>query len=157
MSINLKFENVANRSLCKHLSKLDTNQFKMFYSLFVHYWVNYKYFISKQNLFNLWCELNLLCHKLDESFPEQYDEHNEIKSFCQTHPYYFIDELPLDIISNLFSIYIDDRVDILTNIVKILFEVNIFAAYAYANKALGLNEPINELVSDTLDHIKYFS
>lgn len=157
MNIDSKFENVGHRSLFKNLSKLDKTQFKIFYSILVHYYTNYKCFISTKNFYNLWCELNLLCHELDESFPEQYDDLNEIKSFCQTHPYYFIDELPLNIISNLFSKYIDDRVDILTNIVKTLYEVNIFATYVYANKTLGLNEPINELVSDTLDHIKYFS
>lgn len=157
MDIDSKFENVGNRSLFKNLSKLDKNQFKIFYSILVHYYTNHKYFISTQNFFNLWCELNLLCHELDESFPEHYDDHNEIKSFCQTHHYYFIDNLPLNIISTLFSKFIDDRVDILTNVVKTLFEVNIFAAYVYANKTLGLNEPINELVSDTLDHIKYYS
>ena len=30
----------------------------------------------------------------------------------------------------------------LTNIAKILYETDIRAAYTYANKALGLNEPI---------------
>ena len=80
--------------LQKQLSKLNITQFKMFYAAFVHYWVNYKFFISKQNFYNLWCELNLLCHEMDESFPDQYDDREAVKDFCHFHPYYFIDRLP---------------------------------------------------------------
>lgn len=157
MNINLKFENVARRSLCKYLSKLNPLQFKIFYSIFVHYWVSYKYFFNKQNLFNLWCELNRLCHELDESFPDEYDNKEEIASFCKSHPYYFIDKLPINIIASLFADHIDDRIDILTNVAKILYETDIRAAYTYANKALGLNEPIDILVSQTQALIKRFS
>lgn len=157
MNINLKFENVARRSLCKYLSKLNPLQFKIFYSIFVHYWVSYKYFFNKQNLFNLWCELNRLCHELDEGFPDEYDNKEEIASFCKSHPYYFIDKLPINIIASLFADHIDDRIDILTNVAKILYETDIRAAYTYANKALGLNEPIDILVSQTQALIKRFS
>ena len=157
MNINLKFENVARRSLCKYLSKLNPLQFKIFYSIFVHYWVSYKYFFNKQNLFNLWCELNRLCHELDEGFPDEYDNKEEIASFCKSHPYYFIDKLPINIIASLFADHIDDRIDILTNVAKILYETDIRAAYTYANKALGLNEPIDILVSQTQALINRFS
>ena len=157
MNINLKFENVARRSLCKYLSKLNPLQFKIFYSIFVHYWVSNKYFFNKQNLFNLWCELNRLCHELDESFPDEYDNKEEIASFCESHPYYFIDKLPINIIASLFADHIDDRIDILTNVAKILYETDIRAAYTYANKALGLNEPVDILVSQTQALIKRFS
>ena len=157
MNIESNFENIDRHYLLKNLKKLDKTQFKIFYCLIVHYWSKYKYFISKQNFFNLWCDLNQLCHESDEGFPDQHDNHEEVKSFCQTHPYYFIDKLPLDVISNLFSIYLDDRIDILTNIVITLFDVNIFATYAYANKALGLNEPIDILISETQEHINRFS
>ena len=153
----MKFDNVARRSLCKYLSKLNPLQFKIFYSIFVHYWVSYKYFFNKQNLFNLWCELNRLCHELDEGFPDEYDNKEEIASFCKSHPYYFIDKLPINIIASLFADHIDDRIDILTNVAKILYETDIRAAYTYANKALGLNEPIDILVSQTQALIKRFS
>lgn len=123
----------------------------------MHYWVSYKYFFNKQNLFNLWCELNRLCHELDESFPDEYDNKEEIASFCKSHPYYFIDKLPINIIASLFADHIDDRIDILTNVAKILYETDIRAAYTYANKALGLNEPIDILVSQTQALIKRFS
>lgn len=157
MNIDSTFENIDRRYLLKKLRKLDKKQFKIFYCLLVYYWAKYKYFISTQNFFNLWCDLNQLCHESDESFPSQYDNYEEVKSFCKAYPYYFIDKLPLDVISNLFSMYLDDRVDILTNIVKTLSDVDIFAAYACANKALGLNEPIDILVLETHEHIKLFS
>lgn len=119
--------------------------------------MSYKYFFNKQNLFNLWCELNRLCHELDEGFPDEYDNKEEIASFCKSHPYYFIDKLPINIIASLFADHIDDRIDILTNVAKILYETDIRAAYTYANKALGLNEPIDILVSQTQALIKRFS
>lgn len=157
MNIDSEFENVGHRSLFKNLSKLDKTQFKIFYSILVHYYTNYKCFISTKNFYNLWCELNLLCHELDESFPEQYDDHNEIKSFCQTHPYYFIDKLPINQIVSLFSEYVEDHIDILTNTAKIIHETDLRTAYIYINRALHLNEPIDILVSETQNHIKYFS
>lgn len=91
--------------LYEYLSKLSLLQFKQFYCLFVHYWTNYKCFISQQNLFNLWCELNQLCHESDESFPDQYDDYEVMKSFCMTYPYYFIDKLPIPLIADLFAQY----------------------------------------------------
>ena len=153
----MKDKNNPNLILYKTLSKLNAEQFKIFYSILIHYWANYKFFISKQNLFNLWCELNKCCHESDESFPSPYDYHEEIKSFCRAYPYYFINRLPIDLISKLFSEHIDNQIDILIKTVKTLSDVNIFAAYTYANKALGLNEPSDILVSETQDHIKYFS
>lgn len=93
------------RLLYEYLSKLSLLQFKQFYCLLVHYWTNYKCFISQQNLFNLWCELNQLCHESDESFPDQYDDYEVMKSFCMTYPYYFIDKLPIPLIADLFAQY----------------------------------------------------
>ena len=72
-----QLDNPNQRLLYEYLSKLSLLQFKQFYCLFVHYWTNYKCFISQQNLFNLWCELNQLCHESDESFPDQYDTYIE--------------------------------------------------------------------------------
>ena len=71
----------------------------------------------KQNFFNLWCELNLLCHELDESFPDQYDDYEAIKDYCHFHPYYFIDRLPLDLVAKLFTEHAYDRVDVLADFI----------------------------------------
>ena len=144
-------------TLQKHLSKLDTHQLKAFYAALVHYWVNHKYFISKQNFFDLWCEFNFLCHEADESFPDPYDDHKAIKDFCHFHPYYFIDRLPLELVAELFANYVDDRIDILTEFAKTLSEADMRAAYSYLNDALGLSESIDDLVSETETHIKFFS
>jgi hypothetical protein len=51
----------------------------------------------------LWCELNFLCHEFDESFPDQYDNFYEVRSFCKAHPYHFIEALPIDLVSALFA------------------------------------------------------
>ena len=149
--------NKENLILFDHLRKLNARQLKYFYSAFVHYWVQHKLFISKQNFFNLWCELNQCCHELDESFPDQYEDHQLIKSFCHAHPYYFIDRLPLDLVAKLFAEYIDDRVGILANFAKALYESDLQAAYAYANDTLGLEEDIDTLTSEAQEHLTMFN
>ena len=136
------------RKLKECLSKLNTQQFKLFFSILVHYWVKHKVFISSRNFFNLWCELNLICSQVDESFPDPYDR-NLIKSYCQEHPYYFIDILDLRLIINLFCEHCDDRLDILIQVIYKLDTEGLRAAYAYSNKALSLNENIDELVYET--------
>lgn len=157
MNKEIPAKSTRNYELNNQLKKLDAIQFKMFYAALVHYWVNHNFFISKQNFYNLWCELNLLCHELDESFPDQYDDREAVKDFCHYHPYYFIDRLPLDLVAKLFAEHIDDRIDILTNFAKLLLEADIRAAYTYINEALGLSESIDYLVSETHTHIKFFS
>lgn len=119
--------------------------------------MKYKYFISKQNLFNLRCELNQLCYEFDESFPNQYEDHKLIKSFFLAHPYYYIDVLPINLIAKLFAEYVDDHIDILASVAKTIYEIDIRAAYTYANDALGLNESVEKIVSEAQDHIKQFS
>ena len=89
------------RDLANALQVLNINELKVFYAIIVHYWSNYKYFISKQNFFNLWCELNDICHELDESFPDAHDDHKEMVSFCKAHPYYFIDILSPTLVNML--------------------------------------------------------
>jgi hypothetical protein len=136
------------RKLKEDMSRLDTQQFKLFYSIFVHYWVKCKAFISNQSFLNLWCELNLICSEVDDGFPDPYD-HELIKSYCQAHPYYFIDILDLRLIINLFCEHCNDRLDILIEVINKLNTEGLWAAYAYSNEALGLNESIDELVSGT--------
>ena len=59
--------------------------------------------------------------------------------------------------ARLFAQYVDNRIDILANMTKILYEADIYAAYTHADKALGLNEDIDTLVAQIQDHIKSFS
>ena len=138
------------------LSKLNKVQFKAFYGILVHYWVNLKAFISKQNFFNLWCELNVLCHEIDEGFPDITD-HELIKSYCHQQPYYFIDILDTGIVAKLLCEYLDDRIDILTTVAQKLDTEGIWAACECVNEALSLSENIDELVAEIENHIREFS
>ena len=124
--------------------------------MLVHYWVNKKAFISKQNFFNLWCELNVLCHEIDEGFPDITD-HELIKSYCHQQPYYFIDILDTGIVAKLFCEYLDDRIDILTTVAQKLDTEGIWAACECVNEALSLSENIDELVAEIENHIREFS
>ena len=139
--------------LYEYLSKLEKAQLKAFYGMLVHYWVIQKAFISKQNFFNLWCELNVLCHEINEGFPDITD-HELIKSYCHQHPYYFIDILDTGIVIKLFCEYLDDRLDILAAMVQKLDTEGIRGACECANKALGLSENIDELVTEIEKHIR---
>ena len=143
--------------LKNNLLKLDKRQLKLFYGIIVHYWVRYKFFISKRNFYNLWCELNYRCHEVDESFPEPYDDYDLLKSFCQTHPYYFIDILSPEVVTELFCEYFDDRLDVLATVVHKLRTEGLWAAYACSDKALGLAEDIDELVAETEGYVKSFT
>ena len=139
------------------LFRLDKEHLKMFYGILVHYWARYKFFISKKNLFNLWCELNYLCYEVDESFPTPYDDHELLKSFCQAHPYYFIDILAPELIINLFCQHFDDRIGVLAVIAHKIGVGGFRAAYEYSNEALGLSENIDVLVSEGEEHIRLCS
>lgn len=157
MDQNLKFQNATKTLLYTYLSQFSPMQFKLFYGIIVYCWANWQSFISKQNFFNLWCELNQFCHEYDKSFPDQYDDHEEIKSFCKAYPYYFVDKLPIDLIATLFTDYVNDRLDLLADIVKALHETDIKAAYSYANEVFGFDEPVDAVVAEAKDHIKSFS
>ena len=122
MTTESKLKSTHNLALLEYLCELTAEQFKAFYAALVHYWVNHRFFISKQNFYGLWCELNLLCHEMDESFPNQYDDREAVKEFCHYHPYYFIDRLPLELVAKLFAEHVDDRIDILTEFAKTLSE-----------------------------------
>lgn len=157
MSKELEFESKDKLALYSQLRKLNIAQFKIFYGVFVHYLARYRYFISKQNFVNLRCELNLLCHELDESFPDQYDDYEIMKSFFLVHPYYYMDKLPIELMAKLFSELVDNRIDVLTGIAKAAAETDIHGVYAYANHILGLNEQIDILAAQAKQHIKDFS
>jgi hypothetical protein len=150
-------DKTEKKRLYESLLKLDQRQLKLFYGILVHYWVKYKFFISKQNFFNLWCELNKLCHELDESFPEPHDDRELLKSYCIAHPYYFIDILDAVIVTDLFCEHINHKLDILTMIAQKLATEGLWAAYESSNKALGLYENVENLVLEAEEHLKSFS
>lgn len=143
-------------TLYKHLNRLDTRQFKIFYGILIHYWYNQKAFLCRQNFFNLWCELNGLCHEANEGFPD-INDHELVKSYCQAHPYYFIDILDLETIIKLFCEHLDNRIDILAAMAQKLDAEGIRAAYECVNKALGLDENIDELAAEAEAHVREFS
>ena len=143
--------------LKENLYKLNNHQMKLFYGILVHCWASKKSFISAQNFKNLWCELNYLCSMVDQSFPEPYDDFELLKSFCQAHPYYFIDILSPEIIINLFCEHIDDKIDILATIAEKLHIEGLRAAYEYTNIALGLTDDIDESIAQAEEHVKMFS
>lgn len=151
MNYNDKIEKIR---LKENLLKLNQRQLKLFYGMFVHYWVKYKFFISKQNFFNLWCELNELCHDVDEGFPEPHNDHELLKSYCYAHPYYFIDILDSMVVIGLFCEYLDDRIYILTMMANKLDTECLWAAYECSNNALRLTENIAELVAESEAHLK---
>ena len=157
MNQELVCEEKSKQALYNQLKKLNKLQFKIFYGVFVHYLVKYKCFISKQKLFNLRCELNQLCHELDESFPDQYDDHQLMKSFFLAHPYYYMDKLPIELMASLFAEFVDNRIDVLTGIAKAVGETDIHGVYTYANHILGLKEQIDVLATQAQMHIKDFS
>ena len=144
-------------SLRGNLLKLNKHQLKLFYSMLVHYFVHHQAFISKQNFLNLWCELNYACAEVDESFPDPYDDHDLLKSFCHNHPYYFIDILGTERSAGILCQHLNDRIDILTRIVDKLYTGGPGALYEYSNSVLGLSENVNELVVEAEKHIKMFS
>ena len=150
------YNKVIRRKLKDRLLKLDNRQFKLFYGMLVHYWVKYKFFISSQNFLNLWCELNYLCAEVDEGFPDPYDDRELLKSYCQSHPYYFIDILEPGLITDLFCEYLDDRLNILVAILDKLTTGDLRASYEYSNRVLGLSEDVEELVKESLEHLKTY-
>lgn len=149
--------NVEKFILKDELLKLDKRQLKLFYSVLVHYWLKNKSFISKQNFFNLWCELNELCSEVDEGFPEPHDDHKLLKSYCQAHPFYFIDILDPGLVIKLFCEHLDNKVDILASVVNKLRTRGLRAAYECSNEALGMAENIDKLVMEAEEYVKYFS
>ena len=137
--------------------KLNQYQLKLFYGMLVHYWAEYRYFISKHSFFNLWCELNFLCSDVDESFPDPFDDHELLRSYCHAHPYYFIDILCPEVVAELFGEHLDDRLDTLALIANKLATESLWATYESVNNALGLTENVEELVSNAEEHLKSFS
>ena len=150
--------NDKDKALLKEsLYQLDTYQMKLLYGILVHCWACRKAFISTQNFRNLWCELNYLCSIADEGFPDPYDDHELLKSFCHAHPYYFIDILSPEVIIDLFCEHLEDRLDVVATIAQKLHTEGLRAAYEYSNEALGLTDDIDESIAQAEEHVKMFS
>ena len=149
-------DNDARCLLKNNLMKLSKQQLKLFYGILVHGWACRRAFISTQDIFNLWCELNEYCHEADEGFPDPYGDCELLKSFCHAHPYYFIDILEPGLIANLFCEYLDNRLDILTAVAQKLNTEGLRAAYEYSNAVLNLADDIDESVAQIEEHIQLF-
>ena len=153
----MNYQNDTTRAVLKSdLQQFNKQQLKIFYSILVHYWVTHKFFISRQNIFNLWCELKYLSAQFDESFPEPYDDCELIKSFCQAHPFYFIDILSPDVVIERFCEHLDNQLDVLSSVVKRIHTGDLRAVYEYISRALELSENIDELVEQTEEYIKAY-
>ena len=150
-------DKAARSRLKEILLKLNKQQLKLFYGMLVHAWASQKAFISTRSFFNLWCESNYLCAEADEGFPDPYDDHELLKSFCHAHPYYFIDRLSSEIIIDLFCEYMDDRLDVLATIAEKLDTEGLRAAYEYSNTVLNLTDDIDESIAQAEEHVKMFS
>ena len=87
-----------------------------------------KYLLS---FLNLWCELNQLCHDIDESFPDPHDEHELVKDYCKAHPYYFIDILPPN---TAVDDFFKGNVQLINNFMMALAEQQIKAAFEQSEK-----------------------
>ena len=148
---------MGNSILKDELLKLNKRQLKLFYSVLVHYWLKNNSFISKQNFFNLWCELNELCSEVDEGFPEPHDDHELLKSYCQEHPFYFIDILDTGLVIKLFCERLDNKLDILATTANKLRTGDLRAAYECCNEALNMVEDVEKLVLETEAYIGYFT
>lgn len=154
----MKKKDKTDRALLKaNLYKLDSYKMKLFYGILVHCWACKRAFISKRNFFHLWCELNYLCSIADEGFPDPYDDHELLKSFCHAHPYYFIDILSPEVVIDLFCEHMDDSLDVLATIAQKLDTEGLRAAYEYSNEALGLTDDIDESIAQAEEHVKMFS
>ena len=125
--------------------------------MLVHCWASQKAFISTQSFKNLWCELNFYCSEVDEGFPDPFNDHELLKSFCHAHPYYFIDILSPELIINLFCQHLKDRLDVLATMAQKLDTEGLRAAYEYVNTALKLTNDIDESVAQAEEHVKMFS
>ena len=143
--------------LAKALEELDIKQLKTLYAIIAHYWVNHQCFAGKQNFFHLWCEANRLCHEVDESFPDPYDDYKSLRSFCLGNPYYFIDILGPTLSKRLLCRFLDRQLDVLIMAVQKLKNEDVRAVYAYASETFGLNEDVEGHAQSTIKHVEAYS
>lgn len=153
----MKERNISKQELYELLIKLNQHQFKVLYATIVHCWSQDKSFLNKRHFFNLWCELNYFCHIVDESFPDPHDDHELIKDFCHAHPYYFINILPINLISSLFAEHLNQNLDILSNLINLIYKQDNTSAQQYLIDSLHLEESnADNLAANIEEHIKQF-
>lgn len=142
--------------LYNNLSRLNVEQLKVFYCVIVHYWSNYKYFLSPESFLELWCEANNLCARANNDFPRSMRDRQAIKHYCQVHPYYFIDLLPTRIVADLFYKYLDKQIGVLTVVTEKILTEDLTAALSIINKAFSLYEDVDEATQHVLEHVKCY-
>jgi hypothetical protein len=94
---------------------------------------------------------------VDEGFPDPYDDYDLLRSFCQAHPYYFIDRLSPEVIIDLFCEHLEERLDVLATIAQKLDTEGLRAAYEYSNETLRLTDNLDESIAQAEAHVKAYS
>ena len=69
MEKKLNFKSSLSYVLYDYLNQLSKDELKKFYLILVHYWNDYKYFISPQSFLRFWIRVNGLCYMIDKDFP----------------------------------------------------------------------------------------
>ena len=147
----------SNKLLYKYLNRLNSKQLKAFYAIFINCRSRGYSFISNRNFFNLWCELNYLCHIADEGFPVPYNDHKLLKSFCEQYPFYFIDRLSTEVIAKHFAEHCDENTDVLTELTKVLCKRDYKSVQQYISDNFKLEQTVDKLVSDLENHIEPYT
>ena len=138
MDKKLNFKSSLSYVLYDYLNQLSKDELKKFYSILVHYWNDYKYFISPQSFLRFWIRVNGLCYMIDKDFPNPRKKYKELKIYCQQHPYYFIDKLRHELVVNLFCQHLEDRLDLLIHVAQKVKTEDLDSIEHYLNKALAL-------------------
>ena len=138
MDKKLNFKSSLSYVLYDYLNQLSKDELKKFYLILVHYWNDYKYFISPQSFLRFWIRVNGLCYMIDKDFPNPRKKSKELKLYCQQHPYYFIDKLRHELVVNLFCQHLEDRLDLLIRVEQKIKTEDLDSIEAYLDKALAI-------------------
>ena len=138
MEKKLNFKSSLSYVLYDYLNQLSKDELKKFYLILVHYWNDYKYFISPQSFLRFWIRVNSLCYMIDKDFPNPRKKSKELKIYGQQHPYYFIDKLRHELVVNLFCQHLEDRLDLLIHVAQKIKTEDLDSIEHYLNKALAL-------------------
>ena len=146
MTKAFKFNEESMATLYEYLTKFDRLQLKQFYNILVYYWLNFRYFISSRSFYSLWCKFNDICAKKNKEFPNPYKDINELKRYCQEHPYYFIDMIPPRTVSRLFFQHLDDKIDILAGVAERIYTKDMRSVFEYLKETFSLNGDVDEMI-----------
>jgi hypothetical protein len=97
------------------------------------------------------------CSKADKGFPVPHYDHELLKSFCQAHPFYFIDILDPGLVIKLFCEHLDNKLDILATTANKLRTGDLRAAYECCNEALNMVEDVEKLVIEAEAYVSCLS